>query len=117
MKLWEVLKELEENPMKVFESSLAGLKYKILLDGETIAFEASTGKFTGLSNCRDWQEVKQSVPWQEALEAWANGKRIRCVIGKAEYIFGRSPYREFQDQNDYGLAAEHITKGTWYIED
>ena len=116
MKLWEALKELEENPKKVFESSLVGVEYKISSDGEVTAFEA-TGKFTGLNNCRDWQEVKQPVTWQEAIEAWADGKKIRCVIGKAEYIFGRSPYREFQDQNDYGLAPEHITKGTWYIED
>lgn len=112
MKLWEVLKELEENPMKVFEHE--SLDQRAFVSGGLIIEE---GQHRKLIYMNDWQEVKQPVTWQEAIEAWADGKKIRCVIGKAEYIFGRSPYREFQDQNDYGLAPEHITKGTWYIED
>lgn len=113
MKLWEVLKALDENPNKRFKSVNYNQEEIII----SMGVDCYDLPFRVIDSNRDWQEVKPPVPLQEAFEAWANGKRIRCVIGKAEYIFGRSPYREFQDQNDYGLAVEHITKGTWYIED
>ena len=111
------MKALEENPKKVFKNDI-NREISISAQGG-IAF---IDVYFQNGNCyidpsKDWHEVKQPVTWQEAIEAWANGKRIRCVINKAEFIFEKRHYREFQDQNDYGLAVEQITKGTWYIED
>lgn len=111
MKLWEVLKALEENPKKVFKSSLAGVEYKISLDGDVTAFEASTGKYTGLNNDRDWQEIGRPVPWQEAIEAWADGKKIRCKCEGGETFFRPS------NVSSACFTAKLITHGTWYIED
>jgi len=115
MKLWEVLKALDENPKKVFESNLAGLEYKISLDGEIIAFESGAVKFIGLNNCRDWQEVKQPVTWQEAIEAWTNGKTIRCEDGGFDYLF--SGGKSILTDSVGPIDTYQITKGTWYIED
>ena len=115
MKLWEVLKALDENPKKRFKSNVVGVEYKISLDGGVVAFEASTGKFTGLSNSRDWQEAKQPVTWQEAIEAWVSGKTIKCTIQGSDYVFdGHKP--KLRGQIDT-IDRSQLRNGTWYIED
>ena len=136
MKLWEVLKALEENPKRKFEygnvdrfytmgiHKVYGESYFQLTavneEGKNIS-DLASGQFDGnftLDN--DWQEIKQPVTWQEAIEAWATkGKDISCKIVKQEYYFKKFKEKyntELQDHNGYGIAWEHITKGTWYIE-
>ncbi len=115
MKLWEVLKALEENPKKVFECNLLS-GFKALMStrdgyfdlkifncyGELISQEVKGGAFN--ENIRvnnDWQEVKQPVTWQEAIKACANGSLIMCEYKGIKKFF----------------TAKLITHGTWYIED
>jgi len=56
----------------------------------------------------DWEEVKQPVTWQEALEAWANGKSLKLIInGKSHYL----------PPNNFAIAREDIKEGEWFINE
>ena len=127
MKLWEVLKALDENPKKVFECDLIS-EFKAVMrvidgyfdlkilnkDGMPIPQEIKGGAFNGNINInRNWQEVKQPVTWQEALEAWANGKKVKY---KNEH--GCLTYSGSTLKDEIGpLASYQLLNGTWYIED
>ena len=125
MKLWEVLKELEENPKKVFECNLIS-DFKAVMStrdgyfdlkifnyyGELISQEIKGGAFNeNIRINRDWQEVKQPVTWQEAIEAWAEGKKITCECEGVGTFFRPS------NVSSACFTAKLITHGTWYIED
>lgn len=109
MKLWEVLKALEENPEKEFEC----VGMRLIRESGTYRFiNVNTRErnfYMGVDN--DWQEIKKPVTWQEALEAWANGKPIKC-----ECEFGIIYFKPPR-QSSACLTAKLITHGTWYIED
>lgn len=118
MKLWEVMKALEENPEKKF--ALKGRNQVIgttrLARGVTVAVDDSQFQYVAeLEFSDNWEEVKQPVPWQEAIEAWMNEKTVRCEIGEENYIFSRST-DEFKD--DLGAVTRiQLYEGTWYIEE
>ena len=114
MKLWEALKALDENPKKIFKSN-EGFGEVTLEYRNGIKFIGIQKTINGafLSELRYWQEVKQPVPWQEAIEAWANGKRI-----KYENEHGCLTYSGNTLKDELGpLASYQLTTGTWYIED
>lgn len=129
MKLWEVLKALEENPKKVFECNLIS-GFKALMStrngyfdlkifncyGELISQGIKGGAFNeNISVNNDWHEVKQPVTWQEAVEAWMNGKTIRCTMQGSDFVFdGYKP--KLRDQIDT-IGRIQLKEGTWYIED
>lgn len=96
MKLWEVLKALDEGSKSSYKHS-SGMSPSIVI------YE----KYTD-----GWQEVKQPVTWQEALEAWANGKLI-YVVNKA----GDRVYSQGGEGGYMTLLPAEILHGTWYIED
>ena len=107
MKLWEVLKELEENPDKKFKS--------VNYNQEEIIISMGAGcydlPFRVLDSNRDWQEVKQPVPWQEAIEAWAKGSSIKCEC-EGGVTFFSPPHK-----SSACFTAKLITRGTWYIKE
>lgn len=116
MKLWEALKELEENPKKVFKSN-NGFGEVTLGYSNGIEFIGvqKTKNGTFLSELREWQEVKQPVTWQEAIEAWVNGKTIKCTMQGSDFVFdGYKP--KLRDQIDT-IGRIQLREGTWYIED
>lgn len=53
--------------------------------------------------------MKQPVTWQEAIQAWADGKRVTLKLDRREYAFCG-----FSDQANTRRA---INSGTWYVED
>ena len=127
MKTSEVIEALERNPWKRFECNLfSGFKalmstrdgyfdLKIFnCNGELISQEKKGGAFNeNIRVNKDWQEVKQPVTWQEAIEAWANGKRI-----KYENEHGCLTYSGNTLKDEIGpLASYQLTTGTWYIEE
>lgn len=122
MKLWEVLKELEENPKKKFEANVTGNRAVMYVDrnyyridfftpyGSPIDENKGGGKFN--NNVRlnlVWQEVKQPVTWQEAFEEWLNGRTVFCFLENGKKV-------EY-DQNINFIHAHSLKTGTWYIED
>ena len=126
MKLWEVLKELEENRDKKYKMvSKFGKIHEIgldnngyyafssIFDGKNIDDKPSGGFSGNVYRDADWKEVKQPVTWQEAIEAWANGKRI-----KYENERGCLTYSGNTLKDEIGpLASYQLTTGTWYIEE
>ena len=60
------------------------------------------------TNNNNWQ----LVTWQEAIQAWANGKMV-YVENKA----GGRVYRYGGESEKMYLLTSEITTGTWYVED
>lgn len=55
-------------------------------------------------------EVKKPVTWQEAIQAWADGKMV-------SYKYPQDPVAySFQDSNRM-MCIEKIKDATWYVED
>jgi len=55
------------------------------------------------------------VTWQEAIEAWANGKTIRCIKENGCELTFKGHQEFLRDEVD-ALDRNQITHGTWYIE-
>ena len=73
MKLWEVIKELTEDPKK-------------------------KGEY-------------QPVTWQEAIQAWVEGKTVTVLT-----LFGLGS-REVKKSRGSSITEYEITNGVWYVED
>ena len=121
MKLWEVMKKLDENPNKRFKhelGSIIGFADNVLQwlekDGEIIEPFCIRDRRSGTGICHntgdDWQEVKQPVTWQEAIQAWADGKKVSYKYSYNEMM------HVFQDSNRM-LSIEKIEDAVWYVED
>ena len=128
MKLWEVIKALTEDPTKKFErkdrykhwvmgtdvvgGAISGSTYYFTLDCDGEDSYGEAGNFSGnfANNEDDWQLVRQPVTWQEAIQAWADGKRVSY-----KYPYGPVTY-PFQD-SDRMMGIEKIKDAIWYVED
>ena len=124
MKLWEVIKELTEDPTKKFErkdrykhwvigtdvvgGAISGETYYFMLDCDGEDSYGDAGKFNGnlANNEDDWQEVKQPVTWQEAIQAWADGKKVSWEEDADRRVF---------DRNKSAVTVRMISGGTWAI--
>ena len=82
--------------------------------------ELKTGYMFGslhgnLSTLDNWQLVRQPVTWQEAIEAWADGKTI-----KTQSDDGIRTYRKTSKGLQSvlgGVTKDELLNGTWYVED
>ena len=121
MKLWEVMKKLDENPNKRFKhelGSIIGFADNVLQwlekDGEIIEPFLVRDRRSGTGICHntgdDWQEVKQPVTWQEAIQAWADGKNISYSY------MGYDKRFDFEDSNAM-MSIEKVKNADWYVED
>ena len=109
MELWEAMKELGENPNKVFKN-----RYGVKLTAKN-GWASIDGRTT--FPMEDvWEEVKQPVPWQEAIQAWAEGKTVivENTCDKRKYD-GKKNF--FKDEHGNPMGSWEITNGTWYVED
>ena len=141
MKLWEVIKELTENPTKKFEAKLSPsgwtlrmsvdtrfsryFKFEVFCDKELIDESSDRGAFNGnVSLDDDWRPVKQPVTWQEAIQAWVDGKKVVWEEGTDRRVFDRNkswPIPKYQshllDQDGDAVAVRMVSGGKWYMED
>ena len=119
MKLWEVIKELTEDPTKKFERRDPAwvetigcedgfLVYTSEFRGEVIEH----GRITENAdlNDSDWQLVRQPVTWQEAVQEFAKGKKLIVKFNNQEWTLDA-----LVEVPKYLDVA--ITKGEWYVED
>ena len=122
MKLWEVLKALEENPKKKFTSN-----------GDIVAQIYEQSKCYGIIGVnpgeviidseRDWQEVKQPVPWHKAIEEWAKGKNISCEVDGFVFFyskdskFGEDKWRVLKSEEGEEISVNEILNGKWHVEE
>ena len=109
MELWEAMKELGENPNKVFKN-----RYGVKLTAKN-GWASIDGRTT--FPMEDvWEEVKQPVTWQEAIQAWAEGNTVivENTCDKRKYD-GKKNF--LKDEYGNPMGSWEITNGTWYIED
>jgi hypothetical protein len=126
MKLWEVMKALDENQNKVARAKLNGngwdvemrvekgfskyFMFNVFNGDRLIGQELAGGAFNGnVAIDLDWEIVKQPITWQEAIQAWGSGKSIRLKMLGWEQIF--------KPENAVELNHARITDGTWYVEE
>ena len=141
MKLWEVMRLLEENPKKRFEATLdctsniarmsvekgvsRYFKFEVFDGSRRIEQSYNAGAFNGnVSLDLDWHEVKQLVTWQEAIQAWADGKKVVWEEDADRRVFDRNkswPIPKYQshllDQDGDAVTVRMISGGKWYVED
>ena len=141
MKLWEVIKELTEDPTKRFEAKMLAKDWTVCMSVDTklpryFKFEVFNGKklidqslvggaFNGnVALELDWQPVRQPVTWQEAIQAWVDGKKVVWEEDAERRVFDRNkswPFPKYQyqflDQDLDAVTVRMITNGTWYVED
>ena len=130
MKLSEAMRLLEEDPTRKFEylgdekewllyanvGGLTGLVFYMLdcwdNNGELMTGTAFGSLHGNLTTSNNWQLVREPVTWQEAIQAWADGKVV-YVENKA----GGRVYRHGGEGEKMYLLQSEITSGAWYVED
>ena len=142
MKLWEVMRLLEEDPSRKFEyqdsrkkwilyadvEGLTGLVFYMLdcwdNNGELMTGTAFGSLHGNLSTSNNWQLVQQPVTWQEAIQAWADCKKVVWEEDMDRRVFDRNkswPIPKYQnrllDQDGYAVTVRMISGGKWYVED
>ena len=147
MKLWEAMRLLEEDPAKVCEANQqckgltvrmrvdAGFakyfKFEVFNGARLIDQSLGGGAFNGnVALGLDWQIVRQPITWQEAIQAWADGKKVAWeedtdVWEDADRrVFDRKKSRsipkyqnQFLDQDGEAVMVRMISGGEWYVED
>ena len=119
MKTWEMIKELTENPHKRFKDKRG---HEVFVDKDNfIRLEAgrvSTDLFRKSIEDESWQEIKQSVTWQEAIQAWMGGKSITCEIedniSKTKFEFTNDIY--LTNTRSTPISLGMLQRGQWYID-
>ena len=141
MKLWEVIKALTEDPTKVCEAQLEGngwtvrmrvdtgfsryFKFEVFNGARLIDQSLGGGAFNGnVALDLDWQLVRQPVTWQEAIQAWADGKKVAWEEDADRRVFDRNNrwltlkhQAQMIDQDGDAVTVRMISGGTWYVED
>ena len=105
MKILDVIKNLTKNTSETFESN----GWKAHIENGAIVFDNDKYPIIEINLNDNWQLVKQPVTWQEAIQAWADGKRVTLKLDRREYAFCG-----FSDPANTRRA---IKSGTWYVED
>ena len=86
-------------------------KFEIFNGKRLIDQSRGAGAFNGnVALGLDWRLVPQRVTWQEALQAWADGKKISFSY------MGYDDRFDFEDSN-YMMSVDKIKKAEWYVED
>lgn len=125
MKYLEVIKELTEDPTKKFEAKLSSrwtmrmsvnaaisryFRFEVFYDNELIDQSSDRGAFNGnVALDDDWHPVPQPVTWQEAIEAWGNGRTIKKCFPNSEQTYPK--------ESAIYLTNNDIKNAIWYVED
>ena len=119
MKYWEIVKSVTENPALRGVAVIDSIQYELYVnDSGTLESKTYYLELDAIGTSIDkagnidfdgWEIVRQPVPWQEAIQAWADGNNLKiCFEDNVYTVRGGEPMRI--DKND-------ITSGTWYVED
>ena len=129
MKLYEAMKLLDINRTNVYEAKMNDVwkvrmtakdgssghyHFEVFNDKRLIEQSLSSGAFNdNAAMDLDWQLMKQLVPvtWQEAIQAWADGKEVSYSYG------GYGNRLPFEDSNTMMLTIQKIKEAEWYVED
>ena len=137
MKLWKAFKELEMPSDRLFRATYDGWTFEVKnkdgwfefnvtdVHGDRRSHLIPSGAFNDNAKADlDWHEVKQPVTWQEAIQAWADGKKVVWEEDAERRVFDRnriwviSKYQNhLLDQDGDAVTLRMISGGKWYVED
>lgn len=85
-------------------------------DGNTFYDLSFNGVLIESNNAfAEWAEIKEPVTWQEAIQAWIDGKNIYCILGDETYKY--TGHDILGDDYCFGIGKDELVLGKWYIED
>jgi len=90
-----------------------GMTASVALFGERFwAMSNESGRrIQDLTGFEEWELIREPVPWQEALQAWAEGKTVEWHYPPNDKGFiGKTFY-----PSCLGPTRETLITGTWYI--
>jgi len=127
MKTWEMIKELTKDTKLIFTRKMSdsgcnpqyvGMEVGCLywLDTKTLKpLKEQKFHITSWGLGDNWELIPQEVTWQEAIQAWIEGKGIQVKINDwvreqpSSYKFGCPPGLVL------GFDRDEFKKGKWYI--
>jgi hypothetical protein len=113
MKTWEMMKTLMENPTLQAKSKFSNRTVKVgksgLGDPCLVCTEMQAVAVLPLDI--EWGLVPQEATWQEAIQAWLDGKKVTC-----RYENDETTYNAGGIVMTLYLSKESIKYGKWYIE-
>lgn len=119
-KTWEVVKILMENPRLRFEAKINKKKSNMWIDteGDLVMDVVETAPDYSITDNEwlnaEWQLIETPVTWQEALQAWAEGKTIRCKCFDQD--FGIEEYQIRTGVHTcVTLSRKGLLYGQWFI--
>lgn len=119
-KTWEVVKILMENPRLRFEAKINKKKSNMWIDtdGDLVMDVVKTAPDYPITDNEwlnaEWQLIETPVTWQEALQAWAEGKTIRCKCFDQD--FGIEEYQIRTGVHTcVTLSRKGLLYGQWFI--
>lgn len=139
MKTWEIMQEIQNKgeemvgkKYKIVKSNYNGIsnirKGEIAVIRRFMDFLALTtesgGRIIALTGFEEWEEVREPVTWQEAFQAWIDGKNFRIEYeGKiysqsTNFKLGIQSIKVFTGMGwEDGIDKAILKKGKFYIED
>lgn len=129
MKYSEAIKLLEENPNNVVMAQCAVMggwivrmsvvrgisryfHFEVLEGGKVIDESSCAGGFNGnVALNLDWQLVRKPVTWQEAIQAWGEGRKIRIKNRHGGESFCSGGVGAL-----INVTHDELVHGTWYVE-
>lgn len=127
MKTWEVIQKWNENPDIKFRNLESGEIWTIGLSGNIVAvnkngIQLGQRYINKLTIPHEWEEVKEPVTWQEAIQAWIDRKDFKVVMPNGVEYRQRAIFRLGYLENLDGLDKSNFTvdmflNGKFYIED
>lgn len=131
LKTWEVIKALTENPKLRFRNNSHSYVQINNEDGSIVwsnkdgsSVGPNLDRFILYSNgpCCDnlhieWEIVHQEVTWQEAIQAWVDGKEVYFTLNGSVQLY-------LDDGSQYlrtlagckTISKDEISKGNWFIK-
>lgn len=63
----------------------------------------------------DWELLLQEVTWQEAIQAWADGKTVYFELNRTKVYLQNNFYLRVLDDLR-PISKDEIFKGKWFVE-
>lgn len=123
----EMILALEKNPKLTFESESPGARGKVQLnESGAIVWNSSATVVMSLAYANlqaKWTLVRTPVTWQEAIQAWVDGKMVKaicsedCPAKKArECSIANSVYHPISNGNTMlSFCVNQAKCGQWHI--
>lgn len=122
MQTWEMIKELTENPKLKFirvSDNVTFATSSRIHEGKVIDYYVSAlhSPSHGCVLLKDeWKLIPQEVTWQEAIQAWVDGKEFLIKHNGKEYKQRQCSRLGCLSDNPFsGFGNGLFTEGKWFI--